>query len=157
MKVASCPISTLLYYHLLSLLDIKDIQHAQYIKGDITTGPCFQCVFENDVLINNTHATGCNISFMNINTTERNYTLFYRENGSSFVFDYFKWFLSGYYDICYTSLSFLEDCEVSQYSVYINGTEQGNQYSINKKCHNLFFTKDSQAKNTDGKIFYIII
>ena len=47
------------------------------------TGPCFQRVLENDILVNNSHATGCNISFLNINTTERNYTLLYRENGSS--------------------------------------------------------------------------
>ena len=65
--------------------------------------------------------------------------------------------MSGYYDVCYTSLSYSEDCEVLQHSVNINGTDQGNQYSVNEKCLNLFFTKDSQAKNIDDKLFYIII
>ena len=120
-------------------LDTKDIQHAVYIKGDVTTGPCFKCTFENNVLFINNHAIGCNISFMNINTTERNYTLLYRRNGSSFVYDCYTWFLSGYYDICYTSLSFSEECEVSQYSVYINGTEPGNQYSNSEKFHSYIF------------------
>ena len=115
----------LLYFRLF-YLDTKDIQSASYISGSASSGACFQCVFENDVLDTNNHAIGCNISFVNINTTERNYTLLYRGNGSSSVFDCFTWFLSGYYNICYTSLSYSEDCEVSQYSVYINGTEPGN-------------------------------
>ena len=89
-------------------------------------------------MVTNKHATGCNISFLNINTTDRNHTLLYRGNGSSSVYDCFTWFLSGLYDICYTSLSFSEDCEVSQYSVYINGTKPGNQYINSEKCHILF-------------------
>ena len=112
-------------------------------------------VSENDVLVNNDHATGCNISFLNINTTERNYTVLYRENRSSSVFDCFTQFLKGLYDICYTSLSFSEDCEVSQYSAYINRTEPGNICHNNIKCHVLIFIKESQASSTDGKIFHI--
>ena len=54
------------------------------------------------------------------------------------MYDCFTWFLSGNYNICYTSLSYSEDREVSQYSVYINGTEPGNEYINSEKCHIVF-------------------
>ena len=85
--------------------------------------------------MHNDYAIGCNISVLNINTTERIYILLYRETGSS-AFGCFIWFPSGYYDICYTSLPFPKEYDICQYSIYVNGTEPGKDYY---NYHNIIF------------------
>ena len=103
--------------------------------------------------MHNDHATGCNISLLNINITERIYILLYRENESS-AFGCFIWFPSGYYDICYTSLPLYKEYEMCQYLIYINGTEPGKDYY---NYHNIIFFSLKKIRLNQLKVILLIV